>query len=393
MGRDEVSLLKAAFESFTSAVDKLSKAYSELEKEVARLRRELARENAEKEKLRNYLVSILNSIDLGIVALDKEGKVIVFNRAASRFFGGKPEEVLGKEGREVLGEGSPLLATLADGSPKHLADVTICPSGGEPIQVEISTAPVRDEEGKVIGAVQIVEDVTERKRLEEQMRRSETLSALGEMAVQVAHEIRNPLGAIQLFVGILQRELTGDLKKLADDIASGLRSIEVITSNLLSIARPIKPSLQEADIGQLLDEAISFTIYAIEENGIKLIREYPPRGLKCWVDPERMKQVFLNLILNAIQAMPEGGELRISAAKRGEWIRLEIEDTGCGIPKEHLDKIFNPFFSTKRSGTGLGLYTVDKILRAHGASISVRSEVGVGTCFTIELPSRGGETG
>lgn len=238
----------------------------------------------------------------------------------------------------------------------------------------------------MIGAVEVIKDISERKMLEEQIRRSETLSALGEMAAQVVHEIRNPLGAIQLYVGILQRELSGDQKKLADDIASGLRSIEVITSNLLALARPISPSFQEVDILGLLEEVIAFAIYAIEENGIRLIRDYPERGLVCHVDPEQIKQVALNLILNAIQAMPEGGVLRISASKGNGRIRLEFEDTGVGIPQEHLDKIFNPFFSTKSTGTGLGLYTVDKILRAHGASIRVKSQVGVGTCFLIEIP-------
>ncbi len=387
MAKEDISLLKEAFDSFNRAVDRLSSSYSELERKVAQLKEELARENAEKEKLRGYLVSILNSIDLGVIAVNVEGRVIFFNRAAGEILGLSPRKAVGRNCSSVLGLNSPLEETLRDAQRRTFDDELINPEeGGEPIKVEITTSPMWDDRGKVIGAVEVIKDISERKMLEEQIRRSETLSALGEMAAQVVHEIRNPLGAIQLYVGILQRELSGDQKKLADDIASGLRSIEVITSNLLALARPIRPSFQEVDISRLLEEVITFAIYAIEENGIKLIRDYPECGLICHVDPEQIKQVALNLILNAIQAMPEGGVLRISASRSNGRIKLEFEDTGVGIPQEHLDKIFNPFFSTKSTGTGLGLYTVDKILRAHGASIRVKSQEGVGTCFLIEIP-------
>ncbi|HEX29477.1 TPA: PAS domain-containing protein [Candidatus Poribacteria bacterium] len=386
MVKEDISLLREAFDSFNRAVDRLSSSYSELERKVAQLKEELARENAEKEKLRGYLESILNSIDLGVIAVNVEGRVIFFNRAAGEILGLDPQKAVGRSCSSVLGLDSPLEETLRNTRRRTFDDELINPEeNGEPIKVEITTSPMWDEHGKVIGAVEVIKDISERKMLEEQIRRSETLSALGEMAAQVVHEIRNPLGAIQLYVGILQRELSGDQKKLADDIASGLRSIEIITSNLLALARPIKPSFREVDILALLEEVITFAIYAIEENGIKLIRDYPECGLICHVDPEQIKQVALNLILNAIQAMPEGGVLRISASK-GDRIKLEFEDTGVGIPQEHLDKIFNPFFSTKSTGTGLGLYTVDKILRAHGASIRVKSQVGVGTCFLIEIP-------
>jgi two-component system sensor histidine kinase AtoS len=206
------------------------------------------------------------------------------------------------------------------------------------------------------------------------------------MAIQVAHEIRNPLGAIQLFMGMLQKGLTGDDLKLANDVVAGLRSIEAITANLLSLARPITPSFAEVDLISLLDDVVAYSIYAMEENGIELVKDYPDSGLICYADSEQLKQVAFNLTLNAIQAMPEGGSLRIVASEIRNVIRIEFHDSGCGIDKENLDKIFNPFFTTKNSGTGLGLYTVDRIVRAHDAIVKVSSERGVGTSFIVELP-------
>jgi len=208
------------------------------------------------------------------------------------------------------------------------------------------------------------------------------------MAAEVAHDLRNPLGAIRLYAGMLQQELTDDRKQLADSVVRGLDTLESITYNLLSLARPIKPSFQFVDFTDLVREVITYTRYAIIENEIQLIEDYAA-PLICYGDFEQLKQIMLNIILNATQAMPEGGELSLigQTDEKRELLVFCVKDTGCGIPSDVQEKIFTPFFTTKPSGSGLGLHTVNRIVQAHFGRIRVESQADQGTSFYIELPT------
>ncbi|OGG56832.1 MAG: hypothetical protein A3F84_10570 [Candidatus Handelsmanbacteria bacterium RIFCSPLOWO2_12_FULL_64_10] len=271
---------------------------------------------------------------------------------------------------------------------------------------------------------------TERTRLEDQVSRMNTLAALGQMAATVAHEIRNPLGGIAGFAGLLERDLTVDdpRRKWVKRIIEGVSSLNAIVTGLLHYTRPIRLNAHRIDIVNLIEESASFVEIDLarrDDQAISIARAYEAPGVACLVDPEQMQQVFLNLLQNAAQAMPDGGTITVSVKKaenrgivdRGSWIvdrknqatdhvgkgdesrttndesrnhsgwvEVAVADTGEGMPEEVQRQLFTPFFTTKENGTGLGLATARKIVEAHRGTIRVTSEVGRGSTFAIALP-------
>ena len=447
--------LADAFSAFTNSAMMLNDAYKSLEEQLERMSLELEEKNRqlneslrEKERLHNYLRCVLESMNSGIISVNTDGKVTMFNKTAQNLLGRNAEEAIGLKIEEVfqqkyhcelLGVANVakqteteaihsnsrdgfeyLLDTLNTFSP-HLEEITIN-SSKEPLNIEISTTVIRDDNNHVLGALEVLRDLTEWRRLEEQLQRSKTLAALGEMSVSIAHDMRNPLAAIQLFAETLQNgELSKDERhRIAEDIITGVTSMNATVSNLLSFTRPIKLRLRVVNLARLLDEALFFTEHTIRESNIKIIKNYPEWGLNCEVDREQLKQIISNLVINAIQAMPNGGELSISAKlctwniptktgkspqenenhssfpnsrdgaiypdKDGAYIDLRFKDTGCGISKDLQEKIFLPFVTTKERGVGLGLSIVHRIVEAHSATVDIESEEGIGTSFIIRLP-------
>ena len=232
------------------------------------------------------------------------------------------------------------------------------------------------------------------KRLEEQVRRMHTLAALGEMAATVAHEIRNPLGGIASFANLLERDLETDdpSRRLVRKITEGVARLNRIVSSLLSYTRPLNLNTHPVDLMQTVEEAAAFFEIDLErkQQAVEIRRLFLETPCVCQVDTEQFHQVILNLLLNATQAMPEGGTIELEVAQTsdadGDWIVTRVRDTGMGIDEELQEKLFTPFFTTKEDGTGLGLVTSRKIIEAHGGNIVVDSTPGDGTCFTIALP-------
>ena len=231
------------------------------------------------------------------------------------------------------------------------------------------------------------------------------LTAIGDVIIYVADKMRSPLSAIQLFAEVLKQDLseskeveTQHALSVLDDILLGVHSLNAVLSNLLSFAQPVSPHYQEVDLVAVLDESLLFAASAMEQQNISLVKKYSHGRLYCNGDVEQLKQVCFNLILNAIQAMPQGGDLCVRAWYSGDgdnppypWkntesINVEIEDSGCGIPDESMDRIFTPFFTTKEGGAGLGLCIVYRVVQAHQGSTQIRSICGHGTTVSIQLP-------
>ena len=354
------------------------------------------------------LVGALECIPSGVVVVDEEGKAIVFNEAARQLTGLDKRDVVGRPCGNTLEWGQLLLAALETAMPGHCRKRLLSGSEG----VEIFTAPVRDDNGSIIGAVATIHggtaphlDAGGEKQEDggaQQRALGQTaglrapaadlrpiFTALDDVIMNVAHRMRSPLSAIQLFVELLKQDLAEDKQQVVDDILVGVHSLDAVLSNLLSLSQPVNPHFEEVDLVGVLDEALAFARPAVKQQGISLAKEYSRSRLCCCGDLEQLKQVCFNLILNAIQAMPEGGQLCINASHSDcmKHAVVEVGDTGCGIQDEHMDRIFTPFFTTKEGGIGLGLCIVYRVIQAHQGSISINSIWGHGTTVSIQLPT------
>jgi signal transduction histidine kinase len=238
------------------------------------------------------------------------------------------------------------------------------------------------------------------KHMEQEMMRVKTLAALGEMAAVVAHEVKNPLGGIRGFAELLDRDLTpGDpRKRLVKKIMEGVETLDRIVLSLLDYTKPIKLNPHRVEMEKFIDEVINFFEMdnSRKKTGIRIKKEYPPDEIRFYVDKEQFRQVLLNLLHNAVQAMPQGGEITVALNREAEssdlypnrknMLVLDVSDMGMGMSKTTQEKLFTPFFTTKEQGTGLGLSTVKKIVEAHQGDIRVKSEPGKGTSVRIRLP-------
>jgi PAS domain S-box-containing protein len=395
----EKKLLMEAFKMFTQASSSLESAFCRLQEKAQRLTEELEAKNLElerslreKQEAQNYLRTILERLPCGVFVLDDKGGLTLCNPMAS--------EVLNQSHCKSPGDGKrkrPFLSAemrhyfTASASESGVnAEVEIpFTSGNSRRIVATSGAPLTDAAGGRIGTLHIIRDVTEVKALQEQNKHIERLSAMGEMAVELAHEIRNPLASIELFASLLVKELSGDPGRWAENIRIGIRSLNTIVSNMLHFANPLSPVFAEASVHEMIREIVKFCDPLMSQRQVHLEMNLKAEKYVISADRELFKQMMLNLIFNAMKAMPSQGSLFIGTrnveSEDGHCggLELRIQDTGIGIPLEHLSRIFDPFFTTNKNGTGLGLSIVHQIVEKHSGSISVSSEVNRGTAFTI----------
>lgn len=385
-------------ESLVEGDKQLRNAYEKLQLEVKELSQDLA-------TTKNYLHNILESLITGVVVVDQEERITTFNKNAGIMTGFDPNNCLGKKLKEVFPADlfEKALAPLIHSEQKAQSlDRVLIARDQREVHVRISASPVLENGGEKIGTALSFQDVTRLKRLEEEVQRNQRLKAMGEMAAGIAHEIRNPLGSIELFASLLKKDLKGDEEKelIAEHICSGVKNMDRIISTLLLFAKSPEPSRQKCEINSLLDELLEFSSNIIFPGNIKIVRKFSPGELLGNGDGDLLRQVLLNLIRNAIQAMPDGGELCITSkvsmepksAKHPEkdrrrFISITVSDTGTGISSANLVKIFNPFFTTRDRGTGLGLAIAHNIIKAHQGTIEVESRLGKGTAFIVKIPA------
>ncbi len=402
----EARLLLDAFEMFTQASSSLESAFEQLKARAQRLSEELAAKNRElkkslreKEEAQSYLKTILECLPCGVLVQDEEGRLNLSNPVAAELLGlavsrgGRPRKKTRPLHHTPLG---PYFEASAQARPEGRESEFCFPVDGKPRVVAASGTALKSASGQRIGTLHILRDITDIKVLEEQNKRGERLSAMGEMAVELAHEIRNPLGSIELFASLLEKELPeGDARRWAENIRIGSRSLNNIVSNMLHFANPLLPAFAHVDVHDLIREVLGFTDLIMNQRGVNVQRQLNAADPLIRGDRELLKQMILNLILNAMQAMPSQGSLTIRtrnveafpSGKPGPGFELTIQDTGIGIPPENIGRIFDPFFTTNKSGTGLGLSVVHQIVDRHSGYVHVSSSVNIGTTFTMVFPA------
>lgn len=339
-------------------------------------------------ELNLYTETMLAVIDEAIVIINAEGRVVLANNLARRLFA-LPEEYKGRMFNELFSEtlilADYLQRTLRE--EKAFRDLMLNWSNGQKHsrQLLVSILPLKTDSGQLLGAVINCRDLTERMRLEEKVRRQERLAALGKLVTGVAHEIRNPLTSISCYIQHWLQNNKPNVQALAT-IQREIARLDYIVEQLLYFAKPAEAKLVQRDLNVLIRELAEFfqeIYHGKYDLLLDLSTDLPP----VWMDIEQMERVVVNIVFNAIQAMPEGGTISITTTylPDQQQVAMTIADTGCGIPKENLAHLFDAFYSTKPKGTGLGLAIAYEIVQAHGGQIEVESEVGKGTRFTVYL--------
>jgi len=372
----------------------------------------LTETNRNMRALLEYHKRILTSIQTGIIVVHHDGKIKTFNEYAAHITGFLVESVENQTLETFPKSLEPIRQviqkTMDEARSYSIEQLEITSARGEKIPISIQTSVMRGDDGTVLGAIVTFRDISLLRQMETQLSRAERLSALGEMAAGVAHEIKNPLNAIQGFSQRLATKIEDpNLKKYAETIVREVQRLDTTINDVLEYSRTAKPVKQPTNLQELLDEVLQYASEKMERSNVRLEKRFPADFPPVPLDFNKMKQVFLNIILNAVHAMSQGGTLTITATVKkglkdssandpGDWVShvfldqrmaaIYFQDTGSGISRENITKLFHPFFTTKTTGTGLGLSICHKIVAAHGGTISVDSTEGVGTTFTIELP-------
>jgi len=402
-GEINPQLLLEAFEKFTLTSKLMEQAYHDLQRRLEELNLELEKKNIElSEQLKatemaySLLADVLDSLRSAVVVVDGAGVVTRLNRAGEALFGMEERAAVGQPACRLFDphfDDPAELACLwqaADPVPEtEIGDL----DGATPRVWRFSTYPLRGAGGAGEGRIILVEDITELALRRRDAARTDRLAAMGEMAVQIVHEIRNPMGSIELFASLLERDLAKQPEnaELARKVQQGIKGLNHVINNLLSFAKGAEPVLEWVGMTKLVETALADVAHQLARQNIEVVRELEPEADQVRVDPELWRQVLLNILLNAVQAMPGGGRLtvgnRLVRDEQGQVFHLfSIADTGEGMSSQVRDRIFHPFFTTKDRGTGLGMALVHNIVKAHGGLIGVESTPGHGATINVVLP-------
>lgn len=321
---------------------------------------------------------LIENLPSGLLTTDVTGRILIFNRAAESITGIRRTEALQKNISDIFG-----FLKYPFGSQRIEGTIS---NGGKRI-IGLTVSETMNSDGLMTGYICIFQDITQLKKLEAELKHHETLSAIGELSANMAHEIRNPLASLRGSIEMLREgALTKENgEKLMNIAISEMDRLNKIITDFLMFSRPMPPDLCIIDLHSILAETVELISGGCKNNNITIKKDFSGRN-EVVADPQKLRQVFLNLGLNAIDSMPEGGDLTIRAEVKDETVKVFFKDSGIGIRPENLNNIFYPFFTTKSNGTGLGLSIAYRIVEEHNGKISVRSIPQMGTTFEIELP-------
>lgn len=346
------------------------------------------------ETLRIFNEDIIQNMTNGLIAINHEGQITVVNPAAATMLGYPAERLLNQPLAQVLRGADKLISvfnnTLTTGQASARKEITIQHQDGHTLPISVSTASLGGDNGRSLGVVGVIEDLSEIKALEAEHRRLDRLAALGEMSAVVAHEVRNPIAGIAAGVDYLTRKAVPGTAEAqgAAMIQNEIKRVNRIIEDILFVARPLQLSKSSQLLLPIIQTVERRCQPQLDSCGAVFSVEVDPDLPPLCIDPERLEQVLSNLIVNATQALSPGEHICVNAKKSGSppFVVIAVEDSGPGISQDVQQRIFDPFYTTKTKGTGLGLSVARRIIEAHQGTISVSSQPNQGTCFTILLP-------
>jgi len=340
--------------------------------------------------LKDNLDQIMANLQDGLVLFTRDAKAILVSAAVENFLGTSRENMLGHTAAEFFSSDTPIGRLVLDSFASHT-----------PIsQHEVETATGRvlitldfiEEGGEQIGALLTLRDAESVRRIENEIELSHRLAAIGRLASGVGHEVKNPINAIVVHLELLRQKLQEadpTTQRHMDVIGSELQRLDRVVQMLVDFTRPVELRLSDLDLCRLVDDVSQLAAPDAERHGVRIERSLPGEPLQVRGDSDLLKQALLNVVLNGLQAMSQGGTLSITAAREDDELVIEVRDQGAGIPEEIRDKIYNLYFTTKKTGTGIGLAMTYKVMQLHHGSVDFESADGHGTTFRLRLPALG----
>ncbi|MBM7620751.1 PAS domain S-box-containing protein [Bacillus tianshenii] len=355
-----------------------------------RLRAEEKEKETSRELLstKEYLEAYFTNTTDAIGVYDLNGEVLQINASFENIFQIRADDVVGERTDFLPFTKKENLSTLLNSmeEKKNVTFETATSPGILSLEVKVTVTPIKNPRGKIIALIFLMEDITDKKRTEEALMQSEKLSVIGELAAGVAHEIRNPVTVLKGFVQLLAQQRTIPDPYYFNIMQKELDRINQITNEFMALAKPQAVKIKNQNLLELIFQVTDFLESEALLHKVELLVEHEEAAI--WIDcePNQIKQVLINTIKNGIEAMPEGGKIRIKVKKEQNFIYLLIEDEGTGIPSDLIERIGQPFFTTKEQGTGLGLMVSMKIIENHGGAVSIQSQENKGTIVKILLP-------
>ena len=348
----------------------------------------------------SLLWSIFQSVSEGIVVLDHDGRILFLNDSARDIFGISRRNPVFKPLLDFIADPR-LFDLLEKGLRDQNAVIEEEVEARHPkkMVLKVNTLPHRADERHVFGTILILRDITAEKLRQAESSQSEKLDAMVTLAAGVAHEIGNPLNSLAIHMQLMEREIRRlpkrNRRKLMDTLEvakAEVKRLDEIIRRFLGATRPSQPDYREVNINALIESILDFMYFEISGQSIAIEKQYDSRIPPAMMDEAQIKQAFFNIVKNAIQAMPRGGVLRVSTLLRDSRVEVKFSDNGVGIPKEKLSRVFDPYYTTKQGGSGLGLMVVYKIIKDHAGTVELTSKEGHGTTVSVSLPLYGKKT-
>ncbi len=393
---DEIGTLAREFNAMAGSLEEREASLRQSQAELEAALENQKQVHQELKRISHYNESIIQSIDVGLIVCDRKSRVTTLNQAACRIWGMVPDRVTGRLLEDVLavdGVATWASRVLQTGDVVRKDGLRVGPAGDAGKLIDTTFVPLMGDGGAVEGVIIVAEDVTEKTRTKQRLIQTERLALIGRMSAQVTHEIRNPLNALGLNAEMLEDEILAldaegktDARNLLHSIASEIDRLTAVTETYLRLARQPAPRLERLDVGPVVDSLLRFMREEFAGDGVEVSFRVAQPLPEVLLDENQLRQALLNILRNSREATRGGGRIDVSVAPVEDGIDIVIQDSGEGMEPEVLRLIFDPFYSTKSTGTGLGLPISQQIIEEHGGRITVDSAPGSGTRFRIWLP-------
>ena len=341
--------------------------------------------------MRENLNSVMAGLEDGLLLFTREARAVMVSPAAEKFLGAPAGQFLGKRVGEIFPTGHPLRQAIhieGDELSETASEVELETSQGTK-RVGVSVQAIQ-EDGENMGAMVTLRDLDSIESINTQLQVSERLAALGRITAGVAHEVKNPLNSMRLWLENLKEALPQEREASTHQAVQVLDKeidrLDAVVKRFLDFTRPMEVKLEQTQLSQLLKEVLEVARPQLQKANVEIVQSLPATVPEVFVDRDLLKQAVFNLVLNAVDAMPGGGQIKMELTRRGEMAEITVGDTGRGIPPENRQKVFQLFFTTRPGGSGIGLASTFRIVQLHNGSIDFTTEVGRGTTFRIELP-------